>query len=77
MLVLAILKQGLNCDWDRLCELANKHRTLRQMIGHDRVAHEYEMADLGRQRVSAQGPLLADVSKYWFRRDTRWPEKSL
>ena len=32
--VLATLKLGLNCDYDRLQELANKHRLLRQMLGH-------------------------------------------
>ena len=29
--VLATLKQGLNCDYDRLQELANQHRTLREI----------------------------------------------
>jgi len=32
--VLATLKLGLNCDFDRLQELANEHKTLRQMLGH-------------------------------------------
>lgn len=32
--VLATLKLGLNCDFDRLQELANAHITLRQMLGH-------------------------------------------
>ncbi len=31
---LATLKLGLNCDYDRLQELANQHATLRQMLGH-------------------------------------------
>ncbi len=33
--VLATLKLGLNCDFDRLQELANEHSTLRKMLGHD------------------------------------------
>lgn len=33
-LVLATLKLGLNCDFDRLQELANHHNLLRQMLGH-------------------------------------------
>jgi len=33
--VLATLKLGLNCDFDRLQELANHHPTIRQMLGHD------------------------------------------
>ncbi len=32
--VLAVLKLGLNCDFDRLQELANHHSTIRQMLGH-------------------------------------------
>jgi IS5 family transposase len=34
VLVLATLKLGLGCDYDRLQELANHHDTLRQMLGH-------------------------------------------
>ena len=34
ILVLAVLKHGLDCDFDRLQELANQHRTLRKMLGH-------------------------------------------
>ena len=43
MLVLAIVKQGLGCDWDRLCELANEHQTLRRMMGHGWLGRQYEM----------------------------------
>lgn len=32
--VLGTLKLGLNCDFDRLQELANHHSTIRQMLGH-------------------------------------------
>ena len=32
--VLATLKLGLNCDFDRLQELANEHNTIRQILGH-------------------------------------------
>jgi len=34
VLVLATVKLGLGCDYDRLQELANQHNTLRQMLGH-------------------------------------------
>ena len=34
IVVLAVLKQGLGCDFDRLHELANQHRTVREMLGH-------------------------------------------
>lgn len=33
-LVLGSLRLGLNGDYDRIHELANEHRTLRQMLGH-------------------------------------------
>ena len=32
--VLGIMRLNLNCEYDRLQELANEHRTLRQMLGH-------------------------------------------
>lgn len=45
--VLATLKQGLGCDWDRLQELAHEHRTLRQMLGHtDNDPTRYPMQTL-------------------------------
>ena len=34
VLVLAVLKQGLGCDYDRLQELANRRQTVREMLGH-------------------------------------------
>ncbi len=33
-LVLATLRVNLNWDYDRLQEMANQHRTIRQMLGH-------------------------------------------
>mgnify|MGYP006431775553 CR=1 FL=1 len=34
ILVLGTLRLGLNTDYDRTAELANQHRTVRQMLGH-------------------------------------------
>ena len=34
VLVVAFLKQGLSCDYDRLQELANRRQTVREMLGH-------------------------------------------
>ena len=34
ILVLGVLRQGLNADYDRIHELSNQHNTLRQMLGH-------------------------------------------
>ncbi len=34
ILVLGVLRLGLNSDYDRIHELANHHDTIRQMLGH-------------------------------------------
>lgn len=34
IVVMGVLRLDLNCDYDRLHELANKHETVRQMLGH-------------------------------------------
>jgi transposase, IS5 family len=34
ILVLGVLRLGLNADYDRIHELANQHRTVRQMLSH-------------------------------------------
>lgn len=34
ILVLGILRLGINTDYDRLHELANQHKTVRQFLGH-------------------------------------------
>ena len=45
ILVLGLLKQGANCDYDRLHDLGNQHRTVREMLGHraldDRARYPY------------------------------------
>ena len=33
--VLGVVKQALNCDYDRLTHMANYDKLLRQMLGHD------------------------------------------
>jgi hypothetical protein len=63
--VLATLKQGLDCDFDRLQELANHHRTLRQMLGHSDWfdQSEYKMQTLV-DNVSLLSPkVLAEISQ--------------
>ncbi|NYZ64915.1 ISNCY family transposase, partial [Endozoicomonas sp. SM1973] len=34
ILVMGVLRINLNCDYDRLHELVNQHRTIRAMLGH-------------------------------------------
>jgi IS5 family transposase len=46
ILVLGVVRLGLDADYDRLQELANQHKTLRQMLGHadwyDQEAYELQ-----------------------------------
>jgi transposase, IS5 family len=35
--VMGVLRLNLNCDYDRLHNLVNNHRTIRQMLGHGLV----------------------------------------
>jgi len=48
ILVLGTLRLGLNADYDRICELANQHATIRQMLGHSGWAEagEYNLQTL-------------------------------
>ena len=48
ILVLGALRLNLNCDYDRLREIANNHRTIRQMLGHGFAddAHDYKLQTL-------------------------------
>lgn len=48
ILVLGVLRLGLNADYDRIQELANQHNTLRQMLGHSDWADDtrYELQTL-------------------------------
>ena len=65
ILVLGVLKQGLGCDFDRLQDLANNHRTVRAMLGHgDFVdAERYELQTLV-DNVSLLTPeLLSEVGR--------------
>ena len=59
VLVLAILKQGLGCDYDRLQELANRRQTVREMLGHSNEFYaerdeSLPVANADRQCVAAQ-----------------------
>ena len=40
ILVMGVLKQGLGCDFDRVQELANQHRTVREFLGHGAFAQD-------------------------------------
>lgn len=46
VLVMGVLKQGLGCDFDRLHELVNEHKTIREFLGHgvlgEKEEYEYQ-----------------------------------
>lgn len=42
ILVLGVLRLGLNTDYDRLHELANQHKTVRQFLGHTDWCDDYQ-----------------------------------
>ena len=42
ILILGVLRVNLNWDYDRLEEMANNHKTIRQMLGHGLLDEDYE-----------------------------------
>lgn len=61
ILVLGVLRLGLNVDYDRIQELANQHKTIRQMLGHSDWLdeQEYELQTI-RDNVSLFTPEILD-----------------
>lgn len=61
ILVLGVLRLGLNADYDRIQELANQHKTIRQMLGHSDWLDEqaYELQTI-RDNVSLFTPEILD-----------------
>lgn len=61
ILVLGVLRLNLNWDYDRLKEMANNHRTIRQMLGHgfNDYQHEYKLQTL-KDNVSLLTPEILD-----------------
>lgn len=57
ILVLGVLRLDLNADYDRIHELANQHKTIRQMLGHSDWLDEqrYELQTI-RDNVSLFTP---------------------
>ena len=67
ILVLALLKQGINCDFDRLAELANQHLNVRRMLGLSDTFCDWHFSYRTLVRnVSLLTPdLLAAVNRRW------------
>ena len=67
IVVMGVAMQGLGCDFDRLHELVNEHRTLRKFLGHatdwDETAYEYQTV--------RRGSALKHYLHYLYRRGTQ------
>ena len=63
--VLAMLKQGLDCDFDRLQELATEHQTLRQMLCHTgwEDQEKYAMQALVNNVTLLSPQILSEISQ--------------
>lgn len=64
LLVLGTLRLGLNCDYDRLHDLANEHKTIRAMLGHGdwRDEHLYGLQTLRDNVVLLSEEMLQDIN---------------
>ena len=63
--VFGVLRLNLNCDYDRLHELANQHKTIREMLGHGVFdeSYYYELQTL-KDNVRLLTPeVLAEINK--------------
>lgn len=65
LLVLGILRVGLNCDYDRLHELANEHKTIRSMLGHSdwQEDNQYSLQTLKDNVMLLTEDMLSDINK--------------
>ena len=59
--VMGVLRVNLNWDYDRLQEMVNNHRTIRQLLGHGVIddGHYYELQNL-KDNVALLTPELLD-----------------
>ena len=65
ILVMGVVKQGLGCDFDRLHELVNGHRTLRRLLGHSDVwdEHRYRYQTLVDNVKLPRPELLVEINQ--------------
>ena len=65
IVVMGVVKQGLGCDFDRLHELVNEHRTLRRFLGHSQVwdEHRYQYQTLVDNVSLLRPELLVEVNQ--------------
>ena len=60
ILVLGVIRLNCNWDYDKLQEIANNHRTLRKMLGHDLLNEDSYPLQTLRDNVSLLTPELLD-----------------
>lgn len=60
ILVLGVVRLNLHWDYDRLQEMANQHRTLRQMLGHNEEDKSYYQLQTLKDNVSLLTPEILD-----------------
>jgi hypothetical protein len=60
ILVLGVLRLGLDADWDRMEDLANHHTLIRQMLGLPATAWDDESKQFGHQTLRDNVALLDD-----------------
>ena len=58
ILVMGVVKQGLGCDFDRLHELVNEHKTLRKFLGHPAISDKLYQYQTLVDNVSLLNPEL-------------------
>lgn len=63
ILVLAVLKQGLQCDYDRITHIANYDGLVRQMMGHGMLEHTYEYQTVVDNIRLLTPELLAEIGR--------------
>ena len=65
ILVMGVLKQGLGCDFDRLHELVNQHRTVREFLGHGAFSQDdtYELQTIIDNVYLLTPELLSEVGQ--------------
>ena len=63
ILVLAVLRQGLGCDYDRITHIANHDNLVRQMLGHGLMEYEYEYQTVVDNIRLLTPELLAEIGR--------------
>ncbi len=73
ILVCGVVRLDLNIDYDRVHELVNEHKTLREMLGHGTFAREsYHYQRLKEREACPWGTTLDCSRRNCWTRSIRW-----